>query len=73
MGGSRDVNTTGVDRPCDDPLLAVLERYWNRSCSRDNFSCWGSGSSDMLDRPVERGDVGVPDRAVAADSDVPAP
>ncbi len=47
----------GVDRPCEEPLLAVLCRlYWNMSCSRDNFSCCASGKSDILDRGGDRGE-----------------
>lgn len=47
----------GVDRPCEEPLLAVLCRlYWKMSCSRDNFSCCASGKSDILDRGGDRGE-----------------
>lgn len=38
----------GVVRPCEDPALNVLDRYWKMSCNLDNFS-WVSVPSKIDD------------------------
>lgn len=40
----------GAARPCEEPVLVALERYWKMLCSLDSFSCCGGGRSDRLDR-----------------------
>ena len=36
---SNEVRKLGVVRPCEEPALRVLERYWKMSCSLESFSC----------------------------------
>jgi hypothetical protein len=52
----------GVIRPCEDPLLAVLDLYWKISCSLCNFSCV-LASSVVLNRRGGRSNLLATDEA----------